>query len=296
MIVALEVPSDKDLSLFTRYLRQIGIRHRIHEEGNNQVVMVVSEVDRERVIELYEKLERGEMRLEAVNHPGGRSHGEGIVAYLMRFPLTLALVIINVACYPATMGLNDGQVSAWLHAMTFLEFDVEENTIYFHSMAETLADGQYWRLLTPMFIHFSILHIVFNLLWVWEVGRRIELINGASVLLLVVLVSSLSANVLQYAMTGPGLFGGMSGVVFGLLGFSLIWSRLVPRRSMGLPIGIYVFMFIFLALGFTGAIDLLGMGALANGAHLGGLVAGILIGLVAGLLHAGTAGTGHPRS
>ena len=135
-----------------------------------------------------------------------------------------------------------------------------------------------------MFIHFGWLHIVFNLLWVWEVGRRIEVINNASVLLLVTLVSSIMANFLQYYMLGPSFFGGMSGVVFGYLGYSLVWSRLVPSRSMGLADGLYIFMFAYLAIGFTGAIDMLGLGVLANGAHLGGLIGGLLVGGVAGFL------------
>lgn len=285
MINALEVPSDKDLSLFTRYLSQIGVRHRIHEEGPNQVVLVTSEADRERVIELYELLETGELRLEAAEHPGGKRPGEGVAGYVLRFPVTLALVIINVACFPATFGIQDGQVSQWLHAMTFVAFEQDNGGVYFANLQHTFDAGQYWRLLTPMFIHFGILHIVFNLLWVWEVGRRIELINGASVLLLIVLASSLSANFLQYAMSGPSLFGGMSGVVFGLLGYCFVWSRVVPQRTHGLPPGIYIFMGIFLAVGFTGAIDLLGMGTLANGAHLGGLVAGLVIGVVSSLLN-----------
>ena len=83
-------------------------------------------------------------------------------------------------------------------------------------------------------------------------------------------------------MSGPGLFGGMSGVVFGLLGHSLVWSRVVPARNTGLSSGIYIFMLLYLVVGFTGAIDLLGLGSLANGAHLGGLLGGLVTGAIAG--------------
>ena len=92
------------------------------------------------------------------------------------------------------------------------------------------------------------------------------------------------ANVTQLMMNGPGFFGGMSGVVFGLLGHSLLWSRLVPERTTRVASGVYIFMLIYLALGFTGAIDLLGLGRLANGAHLGGLAGGLVTGGLAGLL------------
>ncbi|MBD3648609.1 MAG: rhomboid family intramembrane serine protease [Pseudomonadales bacterium] len=290
MITALEVPSDKDLGLFTRYLTQLGIAHRIHEEGVSQVVLVANEADRERVRSVYEQIERGELQLEAVDPMGPKRPGEGVLSYVMRYPLTLALVLINVACYPASFGVGEGELSDWFHAMTFVEFEIRGDGVYFATLAWTLETGEYWRMLTPMFIHFSILHIVFNLLWVWEVGRRIEYVCGAMTLALIVLLGSLSSNFTQYVMSGPSLFGGMSGVVFGLLGYSFVWSRLVPQRSMGLPPGIYIFMFVFLVIGFTGAIDLLGLGALANGAHLGGLLAGLALGAIHAL------GTGHPRS
>ncbi|MEX2488652.1 MAG: rhomboid family intramembrane serine protease [Pseudomonadales bacterium] len=285
MINALEVPSDKDLSLFGRYLSQIGIQHRIHEEGDKLVVRVNTEADRDRVVELYDLIETGELQLEPAQHPGGKRPGEGVASYALRYPLTLALVIVNIVCFPAAFGIQDGEITSWFHAMTFVAFEQGNGGVYFASLQYTLESGEYWRLLTPMFIHFSILHIVFNLLWVWEVGRRIELINGASVLLLVVVTSSLGANFLQYSLSGPSLFGGMSGVVFGLLGYCFVWSRLVPQRAHGLPPGIYIFMAIFLVVGFTGAIDLLGMGTLANGAHLGGLLAGLVVGVVSSLLN-----------
>ena len=87
-----------------------------------------------------------------------------------------------------------------------------------------------------------------------------------------------------FVVTGPRLFGGMSGVVFGLLGFAFVWSRLVPSRSHRVPNGIYIFMLIYLVIGFTGAMDLLMMGSIANGAHFGGLLGGLLTGGLAALL------------
>ena len=134
-----------------------------------------------------------------------------------------------------------------------------------------------------MFVHFGWLHIVFNLLWVWEIGRRIEAVSGALVLVGVVAFASVVANITQFLMSGPGFFGGMSGVVFGLLGHSLVWSRFVPERAIDVSRAVYIFMFIFLVVGFTGAFDALGLGKIANGAHLGGLVAGFITGGLAAM-------------
>ena len=283
MIVAVEIDRDIDLSLFSRFLHQSGIWHRINESGDVQVVWVQNEEDKERVVSLYRQFTSGEFELKAVKLNVPKTTNQ-LIDQFMRSPLTVSLILINVLCFPVTSGVDEGNFNGWFQMMTLLEFKVAGGHLYFADLEYTMRIGQYWRLLTPMLLHFGWIHIVFNLLWVWEIGRRIEWVNGASVLLLVILCSSLGANILQYGLAGPGLFGGMSGVVFGLLGFSLLWSFIVPDMSIGLPKGIYVFMLVFLVVGFTGAIDLLGLGSLANGAHLGGLLAGVTIGGLAGLL------------
>ncbi len=290
MIAALELSRDVDLGPFIRFLAQERIPHRVTEQGEQQVLWVSSEEDARRVHLLYGHFQVGDMEVGDAEAevtsvvPSSRWNPLTLLSAVRRYPLTIVLIVINLLMFPATFGLETDQVSEMLQWMTFQGFSVQGPYIYFIPLEESLAAGEYWRLLSPMLLHFGWLHIVFNMLWVWEIGRRIEVINGLSVMLLVTLVSSLLSNIAQYLMSGPSLFGGMSGVVFGYLGFSLIWSRLVPARSIGLAPGIYIFMLVYLAVGFTGAIDLLGLGSLANGAHLGGLVGGVIIGLVAGLL------------
>jgi GlpG protein len=281
MIAAITIDLDIDLSQFSQYLQQVGIPHRISEEGVNQILWVNSPSRVTQVLDLFEHYKSGTLlTLPTVTRVSQFHTGQ----LIRRFPLTLGLITINILLFPVSMGLSDAEVTELFKLMTFVSFDLRGDLVYFTDLEHTLDTHQYWRLLTPMFLHFGWLHVVFNLLWIWEVGRRIEVVNNAYVLLLVTLVSSLLANLLQYYLAGASLFGGMSGVVFGYIGYSLVWSRLVPTKSMGLAPGLYIFMFVYLALGFTGAIDLLGLGSLANGAHLGGLIGGLLIGTVAGLL------------
>ena len=71
-------------------------------------------------------------------------------------------------------------------------------------------------------------------------------------------------------------------MVYGLLGYCFAWGKMIPRERFDVSKGIYVFMFIFLMLGFSGLIDLLGIGKIANGAHLGGLTFGLLLGFLGG--------------
>lgn len=285
MINALEIPSDINLAAFSRFLSSRGIRHRITEEGLNQVVWVPGEAELGVVRSAYSQYTSGELELDEA--PAQQTQMQvlpRLVSAAKRFPLTLSLIAINVLLFPVGMGLGENAMDGLFGKLIFLAVEEVNGEQYFTSMAYTIEHGQWWRFLTPMFIHFSWLHIVFNLLWVWEIGRRIEFVNGSKGLLIAVVVSSLVANITQYLMSGPSLFGGMSGVVFGLLGHSLVWSRLVPSKNMGVSKGIYIFMLAYLAIGFTGVIDILGLGSLANGAHLGGLIGGVITGGLAGLL------------
>lgn len=286
MIKALEVPLDINLAAFSQFLRERGLVHRVSEEGLNQVVWVESETEAEIVQTAFHQLQTGELQMPGVTFDTRPSTGERILRVLRRFPLTLVLIVINVLLFPVGMSLDNGEIGPVFESMMFVALEQVGGDWYFSSLAHTYWDqGEWWRLITPMFVHFSWLHVVFNLLWVWEVGRRIEWVNGPLVLIIVVFASSIMANATQYLMSGPGLFGGMSGVVFGLLGHSLVWSRLVPARNMGVTNGIYIFMLAYLAIGFTGAIDLIGLGNLANGAHLGGLIGGLVTGGLAALLY-----------
>ena len=279
---ALELGRALDLSDFVLYLRQTGINHRVVLENNHQVVWVESEQAAFATRVAFQRLINGELP-PIDNRVGSNSiRLKQILALLAKSPLTMTIIIANVVCYPVTRDLlENGVPGEWLPLFMFTDFIVMGGQLRFADLSYTFEAGQYWRLLSPMLVHFGILHLVFNLLWMWEFGRRIEQRFGQLVLLLVVVLSSVAANLLQYFMYGAGLFGGMSGVVFGLIGFAMIWDKRRPDQTHGVAPGIYIFMLIYLALGFTGAIDLLGLGNVANGAHLGGLLARALAGELA---------------
>ena len=141
---------------------------------------------------------------------------------------------------------------------------------------------QYWRLITPAFLHFGWLHITFNMLWLWELGSRVERATGSFNVLGLFVVIALVSNVSQYQFGGPGLFGGMSGVVYGLLGFSWVAPLLQPGWAIQPPRAIMLFMVGWLLLCLFGVVEVLGFGAIANAAHVGGLLCGAALGAVFG--------------
>ncbi|MET1218502.1 MAG: rhomboid family intramembrane serine protease GlpG [Glaciecola sp.] len=144
-------------------------------------------------------------------------------------------------------------------------------------LAELSTTHEWWRLVTPAFLHFSALHIIFNLLWWWILGTMIEKQLGKLMLIAIFLITAIGAHVTQLLATGPN-FGGMSGVVYGLFGFVWFIGWLRPQWGMYLQPQLIGFMLVWLLIGF---VDVLFV-SMANEAYLSGLIIGCLLAL---LLH-----------
>ncbi len=194
--------------------------------------------------------------------------------------LTLCLILISVA---VSLVIGFGDNREMMRLFTFTDFNVRGQQLFHHTFSAMLSTGQWWRLVTPAFMHFSELHLVFNLLWIWVVGSRIEQLHGRWVLLSLFLSASILSNLGQFFVSGP-MFGGMSGVVYAVLGYSWFWDKQGYRPRFGLPQGLMGFMLIWLVLGYLGVLQLIGMGAVANTAHLVGLLVGLLFVLPVQLL------------
>ena len=143
-----------------------------------------------------------------------------------------------------------------------------------------LINNEWWRLITPTFLHFSMTHLVFNCLWIYILGSRIEKLDGLSVFLFIFILTGILSNAGQFFWTQQYLFGGLSGAVYGLLGYCFIIELDGRHGRYGLPEALYLFMFIWLLVGFTGVLSFFGFGNVANTAHLVGMIAGFIIGLI----------------
>jgi GlpG protein len=133
---------------------------------------------------------------------------------------------------------------------------------------------QLWRWFTHAFLHFSVLHIVFNLLWWWQLGGDIEKRVGSQKLVNLFIVSATLSGALQYWFEGAN-FGGLSGVVYALVGYLWMMSSKVPQLGLDMPKPLLGFMLVWLMIGFVQPFV-----AIANSAHVGGLVVGVILGLI----------------
>lgn len=136
---------------------------------------------------------------------------------------------------------------------------------------------QLWRYITPVFVHFSLIHIGFNLLWWWILAPIVEAHHGHWALLRLFFLVGLLSNTAQFLVSNNG-FGGLSGVVYGLFGYVWVVSKLDPESGIQVPNAIMIQIAIWLILGFSGLLDGL-IGPMANMAHLMGFVVGLLMAL-----------------
>ncbi|MCX5012896.1 MULTISPECIES: rhomboid family intramembrane serine protease [unclassified Streptomyces] len=144
---------------------------------------------------------------------------------------------------------------------------------FFGAPVEGVSTGQYYRLLTSVFLHVEWWHIIGNMIGLWVIGGPLEAALGRSRYLAVYLLSGLGASAFVYLLTEPNTPTlGASGAVFGLLGATVVLARRL-RYEMRPVIVMVVLM---LALTF---VPLGGSLNVSWQAHVGGLVTGALVGL-----------------
>ncbi len=142
---------------------------------------------------------------------------------------------------------------------------------FFETTQQMSNISQWWRWLAPAFIHFGIFHFLFNMSAWWIFGNIIERTQSSARLFIVLVVTGVIANVAQFFWSGNN-FGGLSGVVYGVVGYLWLYGRFNPSSGVKLPAGLYVVMVITLILGFTNVLPF------ANQAHLGGFISGCILG------------------
>ena len=266
MIVAKEFDANEDLRPLSQFLWSQGIAHRISEQSGRQVVWAENQSQATRVQQAilgYETaVAKGELSDVTGDYRGvydaiplGRINHS-----LASVPVVAGLIFFSLVATAFLYTQFSNEAYAWLRV---------------GSPAYIVESWEVWRLVSPIFLHFSLMHLAFNLLLLWVFGQQIERRISSGGFLLMVLVFAAISNITQYWVTGSN-FGGMSGVVYGILGYCWLWGQLRPQTAYTLPNAMMGLMLGWLLLGFTDVTEIIGFGRMANGAHLSGLMLGLV--------------------
>ncbi|KMJ44429.1 rhomboid family intramembrane serine protease GlpG [Xenorhabdus khoisanae] len=131
-----------------------------------------------------------------------------------------------------------------------------------------------WRWISPALLHFSLTHVLFNLALWWYFGSQVEKKISTGKLFEITIVSALFSGWAQSLFSGSH-FGGLSGVVYALIGYVWLTGEMSPKRGISAPRGLIAISVIWLLVGYF---DLFSLN-IANAAHIAGLIIGLLMGL-----------------
>ena len=192
----------------------------------------------------------------------------GATPYLTFFMIGLCVL----AAFFTKVGTAQEATAQW----TITEYVVDGSMIRWMPGLPEAKSGHIWRVITPIFLHFGFMHVIFNLYWLHFLGGGMEGRLGSFKFALFILFTAALSNVGQYIVEGSPSFGGMSGVNYALFGY--IWIRGGRDPSFGLQLdqSTITILLIWFAICFTGLV-----GNIANTAHTMGLVIGAAWGWLA---------------
>lgn len=191
--------------------------------------------------------------------------------FTSRCPVTSLLIGISVVVFLFMQSEEyENQVR---QALSICTFKTSGNMISYDTRLMDVRDGEVWRLVTPIFIHFGVFHILFNSIMTYQLGGAIEANRGSMRLALLVLLTAVPSNLAQFYWSGPG-FGGLSGVVYGMFGYMWMKSKFDPQSYFFIPPNMVYILIGWFFLCMTGFV-----GNVANLAHGFGLGTGMAIGL-----------------
>jgi len=220
----------------------------------------------------YEAAKRGEVTEDSVQRVmptpwTGTGTGSGRT-------ITQILAGINVAVFIA-MAMAGGPSS-------LTEPTTQQLRSWGANFGPLTFSGQWWRLVTYMFVHGGILHIGFNMWCLWDLGALCESLYGPWTYLALYFISGIAGGLVSVGWHPANTSVGASGAIFGLAGALIASFKLgefsLPRTAIsGVLRSLVVFVAFNLIWGFVSTIT-------DNGAHLGGLLAGAMIGALVALL------------
>lgn len=296
------LPDAATAHAFADYLLTLQIPTKLEQDGNGWAIWVRDEDHLPRARQELEEFNRnpsdpryssasrtaGDLRQrqrkeEAAYHRRQNRFNRRMTGPLASVPITIAVIGI---CLLISLWSEGGHDRATVQALSIAPYRFTmEGTVEPLAGLKPIWHGQIWRLVTPVFLHFGIWHLLFNMFMLHDLGGVIERRRGPVRYLLLLLTLAIISNLVQYYLGHPvanggeiqwvpvPAFGGMSGVVYGLFGYIWMKARFQPELGLHIHPNAVVYLIAWFFLCMTGWV-----GPIANGAHAGGLLAGMLLG------------------
>ncbi len=278
MIRAVSLPITVDLYTFSKLLREHGLVHRISEESGQQVIWVNSETEAEFLRKALQQWQE-QAASTAATQPRQSYQAlastfnykkllNGLVASVYLTPVTLLLFsVCIVVAVISRLGANPNTV-------TLLFYPALSAAGFIPLVLSIDSVGSALQTLTPMFLHFGELHLVFNMLWLWYFGRQLEAIHPSWFVAGLIVVMAFVSNTAQFMMSESRNFGGMSGVIYGLMAYAWVVHTAMPRSYLSMNKNLLTFFVIALVV-----MEIVASSMIATAAHVGGLLSGLVLGL-----------------
>lgn len=276
MIRAASLPIEVNLLRFSRFIQSQGIGHRINEESGQQVIWVEGE---QQAVLVREALASWPFDEESSVEGSATYNAQPLfspvtllsklIRAFVQAPVSFSLIL---ACLLVALF---SMLGAQPQRVAILFYPMLDSSGLFPLLASIDSPAEILRSLSPMLLHFGELHLVFNMLWLWYFGRQLESAQPRWLFIVLVVCCSFVGNTAQYLYSGTSNFGGMSGVVYGLVGYTWIVHTFMPRSHLLINNKMFVVFVIALI-----AMEIVASSWIASAAHLGGLVAGLIVGIV----------------
>src|SRR6185295_338821 len=176
-----------------------------------------------------------------------------------RTPFTYVFFGFNILIF-ILMALAGGSTND----TTLMAFGVKAN--------QAIAQGQWWRFVTPIFIHIGLLHLIFNSYALWIVGPQVEKLYGGARFVILYVLTGIAGVWGSYYYHPNIISAGASGAIFGLFGVLLVFGiryrdSIPPAFKRAVGVGVLPVIILNIGIG-------LSIPFVDNAAHIGGLLAG----------------------
>jgi membrane associated rhomboid family serine protease/Flp pilus assembly protein TadD len=182
------------------------------------------------------------------------------------FPVTIALIAINALVFAIMV----------LRGVTFFDPTPQQAIAFGADFGPLTLNGQWWRLVTSMFVHFGIIHIGLNMWCLWNLGRAAEVFLGRFSYLLAYFASGIFGSIASVYWHPLAAGAGASGAIFGMAGVlvTFVYLKKTPahlqiNKKMLSSLGTFIFYNLVIGASIPG---------ISNAAHVGGLVMGAVVG------------------